>query len=513
MTSKDILLCTLNATYFHAAFGLRYLKANLRELSDRCEICEFTTGENLLDIAEKLLARSPKIIGFGIYIWNTKESLELIQILKELSPETTIVIGGPEVSFEQDKHEVCRIADYTVCGEGEDIFYSLAQALLSGKTKPGEKILRGELPDLSKMPLPYSLYTDEDVSHRVIYVEASRGCPYKCEFCLSSLDEKVRAFPLDSFLNEMQVLMNRGVRQFKFVDRTFNLNIQTSLKIMQFFLDRISLGLFIHFELIPDRLPDELKELIRLFPEGSLQFEIGVQTLNPVVEKNISRLQNHSRMRENFLFLSESTKVHTHADLIVGLPGEDLQSFSEGFDNLYALKPHEIQVGILKRLRGTPIIRHDRDFSMKYSATTPYPILKTSTMDFQTIQRMQRFAKFWDLIANSGNFKETMKQIAPSPSIFNDFLQLVDFLSVRHPKRHSIALVNLVESVWKFLTEVKGRDPEVVRQALIEDYSVKGKRDIPKFLRDEDPQIDYKTRLPLFSEKNISMKRQARHLS
>lgn len=511
MNSKsDILLVTLNATYFHASFGLRYLKANLKELGPQTEILEFTIGENLLDISEKILSKKPKIIGLGVYIWNAKETLELVQMLKTLSPETFVILGGPEVSFEQEKQELCALADYTICGEGETLFYSLCKKILEKEELPRTKTVRGELPELTTLTLPYSLYSDEDVKHRVIYVEASRGCPYKCEFCLSSLDEKVRAFPLEAFLNEMQSLMDRGVRQFKFVDRTFNLNIQTSIRILNFFLERIFLGLFIHFELIPDRLPHELKEVIRLFPEGSLQFEIGVQTLNPAVEKHISRRQDHAKLEENFIFLEKETKVHTHADLIVGLPGENLESFAKSFDKLYALKPHEIQIGILKRLRGTPIIRHDQNFRMKYHSSPPYYILENSEMDFRTVQRLQRFAKFWDLIANSGNFKETKKLIerTSNGTPFQTFLALSDYLSTRHPKRHSIALLNLVESVWLFLIEVKKLGRAEVRSALTQDYSINGKRDIPRFLREGEEKEEIKPK-PRFAIPN----RQMRHLS
>jgi radical SAM superfamily enzyme YgiQ (UPF0313 family) len=216
------------------------------------------------------------------------------------------------------------------------------------------------------LALPYDLYTDADIAHRVIYVEASRGCPYECEFCLSSLDVPVRNAPLEPFLTAMQHLLDRGVCQFKFVDRTFNLNLKISSAILRFFLERYRPGLFVHFEMIPDRLPQALRELIREFPPGVLQFEVGIQTFNEQVAKLISRRQDNARAEENLRWLREETGVHVHADLIVGLPGEDMASFAAGFDRLVALGPQEIQVGLLKRLRGTPIVRHDRDWGMVY---------------------------------------------------------------------------------------------------------------------------------------------------
>src|SRR5207247_3930379 len=187
------------------------------------------------------------------------------------------------------------------------------------------------------------------------------------EFCLSSLDVPVRNVPLDAFLAAMQRLLDRGLRQFKFVDRTFNLNLNFSRSILQFFLDRYEPGLFLHFEMIPDRLPEALRETIARFPAGALQFEVGVQTFNDDVAARISRKQDNAKLADNLRYLREHTGVHVHADLIVGLPGEDVESFARGFDRLVALKPQEIQVGMLKRLRGTPIVRHDVEWGMVYS--------------------------------------------------------------------------------------------------------------------------------------------------
>src|SRR5437667_1911505 len=252
------------------------------------------------------------------------------------------------------------------------------------------KVIAAELPQFNQLVLPYELYDQRDVEHRVIYVEASRGCPFKCEFCLSSLDVPVRNVPLEPFLEAMQSLLERGVRHFKVVDRTFNLSLKIGQRILQFFLERYRPGLFLHFEMIPDRLPEGLRELIRKFPSGALQFEVGIQTFNEEVAERISRRQDNFKLEENLRFLRAETGVHVHADLIVGLPGEDLASFAAGFDRLVALGPQEIQVGILKRLRGTPIVRHDRDWEMIYSPHAPYEVLRTGAIDFPTMQRLRR---------------------------------------------------------------------------------------------------------------------------
>lgn len=495
--SNSILLCALNSTYQHAAFGLRYLRANLKELKDQSTIVEFTISQSPLEIVEKILYLQPKIVGFGVYIWNTDEVLKVIRHLKQLAPEIKIVLGGPEISYETETQAHVNYCDYIIKGEADFSFYSLCHDILTNRPLDGwKKISQHPLPDIKAIELPYDLYSDEDIQNRVLYVEASRGCPYKCEYCLSSLDVSVRNFVIGPFLQQMQVLIDRGAKQFKFVDRTFNLSPTISESILQFFLKQIDKGLFLHFEMVPDRLPDNLKELIKQFPEGSLQFEVGIQTLNETVSGYISRRQNHAKMQENFLFLREHTKVHTHADLIVGLPAETLDSFKKGFDQLIQWDPDEIQVGILKRLKGTPIIRHQAKFEMVYSENTPYQILKTKDLSFQSLQQMNRFSRYWDMIANSGQFNLTMnflkqKTKIEEKSFFDMFFNLSEYLYERHRGTFAISLMNLTESVFKFLIDAL-KVPEIDAADLIyRDFCTRKKRDIPTYLK---PFIEHKVR-------------------
>jgi radical SAM superfamily enzyme YgiQ (UPF0313 family) len=399
----DIVLATLNAKYIHASFGLRYLMANLGELRDRACLAEFVINQQPLEIVEAILAKEPRIVGFGVYIWNVEQTTEVVALLKRIRPELIIILGGPEVSYETEGQEIVALADHVITGEADVKFAEVCRELLSDTGTPAcgvsedrqeclPHIIAAELPALNQLASPYELYTDEDLKNRVIYVEASRGCPFTCEFCLSSLDIPVRAFATDAFLASMQRLLDRGATQFKFVDRTFNLHLPTSSAILQFFLDRWREGLFLHFEMVPDRLPEQLRGLIRQFPAGAVQFEVGIQTFDDATSKNISRRQNLDRLADNFRFLREETGVHIHADLIVGLPGEGIESFGRGFDRLVRLGPQEIQIGILKRLRGTPIVRHDDEYRMIYAPHPPYEILSTRDIPFEQMQRMRRFA-------------------------------------------------------------------------------------------------------------------------
>lgn len=505
----EIVLATLNARYAHAAFGLRYLLANLGELRGRAGMVEFEINQRVPDMLEILLEQGPKIIGLGVYIWNVGPTTQLVADLKRLRPEVVIVLGGPEVSHEAEGQEICRLADYVIQGEGELAFAALCGELLAGR-RPEEKIIRAALPQMEQLVLPYDLYGDRDLAQRVIYVEASRGCPFKCEFCLSSLDVPLRNVPLERFLEAMEGLLARGARQFKFVDRTFNLNVNIGRAILAFFLERYRPGMFLHFEMVPDRLPEGLRDLIRRFPPGALQFEVGIQTFNEEVAGRISRRQDNAKVGENFGFLRRETGVHIHADLIAGLPGEDVESFAAGFDRLVALGPQEIQLGILKRLRGAPIARHDREWGMVYSQWPPYEILQTRHMDFATLQRLRRLARYWDLFVNSGNFVEGAALVYQGASPFWAFMALSDWLFGRLGRTHSIALNDLGQHLFEYLTEEQGRDAAEVARAIWRDYQRVGRSDVPGFLRAFVEGVVPARRMP---GQGGGASRQARHLA
>ena len=479
----DIVLTTLNAKYAHCAFGLRYLLANLGALQERAAIVEFEISQRPVDILEALLAQQPRIIGLGVYIWNIEQATRLVSDLKRIRPAITIILGGPEVSYETAGQQIVELADYVITGEADLTLAQVCEQLLAGR-RPAEKIIPAVLPQFSQLALPYELYTDEDVTQRVIYVEASRGCPFTCEFCLSALDIPVRQAGLDDFLQALDRLLSRGVRQFKFVDRTFNLNLHVGRSILEFFLGRLQPDLFLHFEMIPDRLPDSLREVIARFPPGMLQFEVGIQTFNEDVCDLISRRQDNAKVVSNLTWLREHTGVHVHADLIVGLPGEDIASFGSGFDRLVGLRPQEIQIGMLKRLRGTPIIRHDEQWQLRYSSYAPYEILANSLIAFDTMQRLRRLSRYWDLVANSGNFIESTPLIWGADSPFWSFLRWTDWLFATTQRTNGIALTQLSELLFRYLTEVAGHSPATVARPLWRDYQRGGRNDRPQYLRD-----------------------------
>lgn len=479
----SILLTTLNARYIHSAFGLRYLYANLGELQPQAEILEFTINERPHDLVERLLEQQPKIVGFGVYIWNVSQITELVSILRRVAPEIVIIAGGPEVSYETESSPLYQLVDYIITGEADLELPRLCRAILAGE-RPSQKIHYASVPAVVDIKLPYAYYREDDIANRVIYVEASRGCPFTCEFCLSSLDIPVRQFELEPFLAAMDQLFVRGVRHFKFVDRTFNLNPRTSKAILEFFLERYQPGLFVHFEMVPDRLPEALRQIIAQFPAGALQFEIGIQTFNPEVSGLISRRQDYDKIADNIGWLRSSSGVHLHADLIAGLPGETLESFAEGFNRLLQMGPQEIQVGILKRLRGTPIIRHDQEWGMVYAVNPPYELLKSRLLGFDIMQRLGRFSRFWDLIANSGNFRDSCPLIwRSSQGAFEGFMIWCDWLYARTHARHGFSVKRLSELLFEYLTEIGGITSAEAGKSLVADYQRIGARDLPAVLK------------------------------
>ena len=495
MPAPRIVLATLNARFIHASLGLRCLLANMDRhgrpgLREQTLLCEFTLAQKPVHIAEQLLALRPQVIGLGVYIWNAVPTLQLVRLLKALAPSIKIVLGGPEVSHEVDQQEICRLADHVVTGWGDVSFPRLCRDLLDGP-QPLMKVIAGEQPPLAELNLPYAEYSASDLSERLLYVEASRGCPYRCEFCLSALDKTAWPFELDAMLAQLKSLYERGARQFKFVDRTFNLRIEQASAILRFFLDRMGgpggsmperSDVFVHFELVPDKLPDALKALIAQFPEGSLQFEVGIQSFNPQVQQRISRKQDNRLTEDNLRWLLAHSRAHVHADLIFGLPGESLESFADGFDRLYAIGPHEIQLGILKRLRGAPIARHTEAAGMVYDSEPPYAILRNDCLDFATVQRVVRLARYWDLLANSGRFSQSLRLLLAGPSAFAAFLQWSDWLWQRSGKTHEFAHEALVDLLYEHLVQVRALAAEPVMQALLADYLASGARGKPRCL-------------------------------
>jgi len=453
-----ILLATINAKWIHPSLALRLLKANLGPLEERCQIMEFALRQPLREKIEPILAARPRILGLSVSIWNLTATLELLGELRKSwegeggsHTRPFVVLGGPEVSFLPEDAGIFRYADCRVLGEGETAFRELCEAVFDGREKPPVANREFGQVDVNTIKTGYGLYTDEDVRKKLVYVEASRGCPYSCEFCLSARDTKVREFPLEPFLEEMRGLILRGTRTFKFLDRSFNINTARARRVMDFFLEYLDGGhsFTVHFEMVPFRFPSELLEPITRFPPRSLRLEIGIQTLNPEVSALIGRPWDPALGLEALRLLRRKTGAIVHADLIAGLPGEDIASFAKGFDMLWeVLSPSpesratvEIQLGILKLLPGAPIARHSAAFGMRYGSSPPYEVTETAAIPAGELDRIKNFARFWELIVNRG-----LADPGPSP-VFDRFMSVSDSLLARFGRNWGIAKTDLVEAL------------------------------------------------------------------
>ena len=456
--SRDIVLATINAKWIHPSLALRLLKANLGSLKDQCEIVEFALRQPLAEKISALLASRPRILALSVSIWNHLASLELLKELdaawrkEEPSPgqRPFVVLGGPEVSWLPEQAEIFRYADYVIRGEGEESFRELCFELLAGRTAPeGEGASRGAIfinqgdtgVDLKKLAPAYYLYTDEDLQKKLIYVEASRSCPFSCVYCQGGLRQP-RVFPLEPFLTQMEKLISRKARTFKFLDRCFNMNMARAIRIMEFFLKQISSlpggtasqpPLCVHFEMLPSRFPPALREVLRRFPPGTLRLEIGIQTLNSETSALIKRPAGFLEELELLAFLRRETNALLHVDLIAGLPGEDLGSFGAGFDRLWQTLVgsgnFEIQVGILKCLPGTPISRYNKAQGLHYSSEPPYEVIETGAIPAAELERIKNFARFWERIVNRNQFPNLLPRLLPPrQKVFDRFMDLSDRL-------------------------------------------------------------------------------------
>ena len=537
---SDILFAAFNARYAHTSFGARYLLANMGELKSSSELMEFDLQVQPRIAVEKILERNPQIVSIGCYIWNIDLSTKIAALLKSVRPDLKLVLGGPEISYETEEQKIFQYADYVICGEGEIEVPKLCGEILKHEGTKNTKIIKAEMVDITEIELPYDLYSDDDLKHRAIYVEASRGCPFRCEYCMSSLDPCVRYFPEDKLFPAFGRLLDRGALNFKFIDRTFNIDINFSLKVLAFFKERYAPGMMLHFEVIPSHLPDELMDAVKDCPPGMLQFEVGIQTFNEAVAHRIQRPLNIAKIEANMHRLRTETGVHIHSDLIAGLPGEDLESFEAGFNRLLALNPQEIQLGILKRLRGAPIDRHSIDWKMVYSSHAPYEILSTSLIPFAVMQRVQRFARYWNLVVNNGQFisaapmlwagnrraacdtqpiplaaglheEQIVPQavrLLPETSAFAAFMKFSDWLYAKTDTTGNLHMVRLSKFLMEFLTLELGLDEKIVAKALWTDYQRGNRPDVPGFLK----KFGFEKRDTEALKLSTPMARQTRHL-
>ncbi|MEI6645430.1 MAG: DUF4080 domain-containing protein [bacterium] len=452
MKATPILLVSVNARYSHASYAIRTLRANLGALASMTSFLETDLEITPIQLAEQIAKRNPRIVGFSIYLWNRLLIEATVGILRIAHPSITIVAGGPEcVAGEASSRE--KLCDTMIVGEGETAFRKICEAIFSAsfmnthnRSNVFSSVLSVASPeDLSQLVLPYDEYSDIDILQRTIYAETSRGCPYSCSYCTSD-GTTLRLFPLETLLPAFEKLWERGVRKFKFLDRSFNAPVEHACAILDFFLPRVTPGSCLHFEINPDHLHPDVFTRIAAFPKGSLHLEVGLQTINPDGARRIGRSVNTEHSLENLRKLCQETGAVVHADLIFGLPGEDEESFARGFNTVVATcQAPEVQVNWLKGLQGTRLVCDAAKLQLAFSAEPPYELLYSDVMNFDTLCRIQRFARCWELVHNRGRFPKEVEALHAriAPDYYQGYQALAQRIFEGEGKLYAISATRL----------------------------------------------------------------------
>lgn len=485
-----LLLATLHAKYVHNSLALPYLAVACQGIEGiETVIREFTVNEPADGVLRRVVAEEPDVAAFSCYIWNIWQTLRLAADLKKVRPETVIVLGGPEASYGAfELLERQPAVECIVRGEGEATFRELVDTMLeSGGKNTGSPSLaevpglvcrsgdgltaaphRPPLTALDSIPSPFAAGL-VDLAKPLVYYETSRGCPFSCAFCMSSLEPGVRSFSMERIRSDLSLLMERRVATIKLVDRTFNFDATRAGAIWEFILAHNRASRF-HFEIAADLLTEENLRLLSQVPPGLFRFEIGVQAGEEATLARVGRKSDLKRLYANVRRLRAETSVVIHLDLVAGLPGEDFAGFLGSLQGLLDLAPHHIQVEPLKVLKGSPMRRIAAEQGYAYSDLPPYKILRTPWLSFAEIGRIETIARLLDLFYNSGRFPATLAELARTARLARVFAGLAEFWeSVEQDAGRSLA--GLFESLWSFGGEMTaGEERERLREALCYDY-------------------------------------------
>ena len=421
----NVVLSTLNSKFIHSSLALRYLKAYGEAHGQAYDIVEYTINMPVLHILSDITEHDIDVLGFACYIWNIEMTLHVVDMVKAVRPDIKIVLGGPEVSFTADELlERCPNIDYIVQGEGEEAFHDLVTALQLGNDGldpviPGVRGRRDgsilgsleavEVSDLSSIPFPYTEEDMEDLEHKIIYYESSRGCPFSCQYCLSGNKNTVRFFPQERTLEELQWFIDHGVKQVKFVDRTFNCAPHHHRPLMEFMRDSDT-DMNFHLEMEPELMTEWETNILCETPPGRIQIEVGVQSTHKKTLDAINRYNDWPYIQKSIRPIIQAGRTHVHMDLIVGLPHEDFKRFGQSFNDLFSLQPHALQIGFLKLLKGSGV-RRMREYKYVADPLAPYEVLSTHVLPYDDVRFLKYFEDVFERFYNSERFRTTFGYI------------------------------------------------------------------------------------------------------
>lgn len=464
-------LTTFNAKYIHTSMALRWLYVVNKDRFD-LSFSEYTIKESVSVVADNILEGGYDVVGISVSIWNVKQSRELAKILKEQNPDIIIITGGPEVSYEPQFFINNWDVDYVISGEGEFVLGQLLDALqkgnnlnidsVSSKYNISYKTAQADITELIKFPSPYRLeFDNNERRNRITYFETSRGCPYFCQYCLSSLEKGVRYFPGEYIVENLKYLIDSDVKQIKFLDRTFNLNKKNTMTVFDFLIENYRPGLNCQFEIYADLLNDETIEYLNSkVPKNYFRFEIGIQSTHEPTNVAVKRNQNFSLLSSNIEKIIKGDVIDLHLDLIAGLPFETFDRFRKSFNDVFRLRAKEVQLGFLKLLRGTNLRRDALIYGYKFYNEAPYEIISGNDISEVELERIRDVEEALDKFWNSGRFASTMNFLFEGPyfdKYFDFFDEMGHYYKVKNLPRMGYQLEDLFNYLDQFLKS-KGID-------------------------------------------------------
>lgn len=473
------LLVAINAKYIHTNLAVRYLYTYCKDSCD-IDFIEFTIKDNKENIINYINDFKPSILGFSCYIWNIDFIKELVYIIKQKYPQTKILLGGPEVSYDVEHYFKTLPIDFIISNEGE---YSLKELLVNKKAyskipqlhyRLNDKIFINKkeyIIDLNTLPSPYQLIRDKkSLSNRIQYIESSRGCPYRCSYCLASLEKHVRFFKSENIKNVIAYLMHNGAKTFKFLDRTFNIRKDYALDIFEFIIKEHKLGCVFQFEITGDLLDEEIILYLNKYaPKGLIRFEIGVQSTNQTTNQLVLRNQDLIKLTNNIKLLQAGNKIDLHLDLIAGLPKEDYNSFIKTFNDVFYLKPHELQLGFLKMLRGTKIRKESKLYNYQFNNNAPYEIISNDCLTPFELKKIHYAEEMLEKYYNSHRFDYTLNYLL-SYYYKDNYYQFFESLGIYWISKYELINYQLHDLCTRLLEFWTLPNKEIISSLLIFDY-------------------------------------------
>ncbi|GAA0120770.1 MAG: B12-binding domain-containing radical SAM protein [Clostridium argentinense] len=497
----NVLLVGVNAKYIHSNLAVRYLKAYTKDMDYNCDIVEFSVNDRVERIVEEIMERKPRILGFSCYIWNSEYITKISTLIKKIDDSIDIFYGGPEVSYDSESFLKANYGEYVIEGEGEETYREFIKNKISEykneevnyknirglySKENGEIYYGGSRPlmDMNKIVFPYE--EGEDLSYKIVYYEASRGCPFKCKYCLSSTSHGVRFIDIEKVKKDLKYFVDKKVKLVKFVDRTFNCNERFANEIWNYLIDLGGETRF-HFEISADLLRDKSIKTLSRAKEGLFQFEIGVQTTNDEVLKNINRNVNFSTIKEKVEELKCLKNIMQHLDLIAGLPGEDFNSFKKSFNDVYSIAPDELQLGFLKLLKGSSMREEAELWGMKYSPYPPYEVLKTKNISYDELILLKNIEHMVDKYLNSKKFNNILNYFIKNNNFFDTPFDFYEQLSLFYKEKgyfkRNISSSEYYKVFFDFNNEILRVDDKLLCDLIKFDYlTYNKKRGIPNFI-------------------------------